>query len=79
VANGRAYEDTSNEVSKITVPTLILAGDHDPQDPLEQQRSEVLSRIPGTTLRVVKNSGHLSPLEQPRQVAEAIAEFASPT
>lgn len=74
-----AYEDISNEVSKITVPTLILAGDHDPQDPLEQQRSEVLSRIPGATLRVVENSGHLSPLEQPRQVAEAIAEFASPT
>jgi len=72
-----AYEDISGEVVQIAVPTLILAGDHDRQDPLEQQRREVLARIPGATLRVVQDSGHLSPLEQPSKLAEVIAAFAS--
>ncbi len=72
-----AYEDICDKVGTIAVPTLILAGDHDRQDPLEQQRREVLARIPGSTLRVVENSGHLSPLEQPGQLAEAITVFAS--
>jgi len=67
----------SNEVSKIAVPTLILAGDHDRQDPLEQEHQEVLARIPGATLRVVEDSGHLSPLEQPKHLAEAISVFVS--
>ena len=31
---------------QIAVPTLILAGDHDRQDPLKQQRREVLARNP---------------------------------
>jgi pimeloyl-ACP methyl ester carboxylesterase len=71
-----AYKDISDEVRKIAVPTLVLAGDHDRQDPLEQQQREVLARIPASTLLVVKDSGHLSPLEQPNQLAEAIAAFA---
>ena len=56
-----AYEDISGEVSKIAVPTLILAGDHDRQAPLEQQNLEVLARIPGATLRIVEHSGQGQP------------------
>ena len=41
-----AYEDISAEVGKIQVPTLVLAGDQDRQDPLEQHQREVLPRIP---------------------------------
>ena len=66
----------SDKANKIAVPTLILAGDHDRQDPLEQQQREVLARIPGATLSVVEDSGHLSPVEQPKQLAEGIAAFA---
>ena len=35
------YEEISTEVSKIAVPTLILAGDQDRQDSLEQHRGKV--------------------------------------
>jgi pimeloyl-ACP methyl ester carboxylesterase len=72
-----AYEDISEQVRNINVPTLILAGDQDRQDPLHQQQTEVLPRIPGAQLEVVRESGHLSPIDQPGQLAAAIKAFLS--
>lgn len=72
-----AYEDISDRVAEIDVPTLILAGDQDRQDPLHQQQSEVLPRIPGARLEVVHDSGHLSPIDQPEHLADAIVAFLS--
>jgi 3-oxoadipate enol-lactonase len=70
-----AYEDISERVKDINVPALILAGDQDRQDPLHQQQTEVLPRIPGARLQVVRDSGHLSPIDQPEQLADAISAF----
>ena len=70
-----AYEDISAEVGKIAVPTLILAGDQDRQDPVEQHQREVLSRIRGAELKIIKDCGHLMPIDQPAQLAEAIRAF----
>jgi pimeloyl-ACP methyl ester carboxylesterase len=70
-----AYEDISERVKDINVPTLILAGDQDRQDALHQQQTEVLPRIPGARLEVVPESGHLSPIDQPGQLADAIRAF----
>jgi len=56
-----AYEYTSSLVGIIAVPTLILAGDQDRQDPLEQHEREVLPRISGAEIKVIRNSGHLIP------------------
>ena len=70
-----AYQDISGEVAKIEVPTLVLVGDHDRQDPEEQQRREVLPAIAGATLEVVRDCGHLIPIDQPRVLADKIAAF----
>jgi pimeloyl-ACP methyl ester carboxylesterase len=70
-----AYEDISGVVGKIAVPTLILAGDQDRQDPLEQHRREVLPRIPGAKIEVIRDSGHLISIDQPHQPAESIRAF----
>jgi pimeloyl-ACP methyl ester carboxylesterase len=70
-----AYEDISERVKNIDVSALILAGDQDRQDPLHQQQTEVLPRIPGARLEVVRESGHLSPIDQPAQLADAIRAF----
>lgn len=72
-----AYEDISGEASKITAPTLVLVGDHDPQDPEEQQRREVLPLIPNAKLEVVKDCSHLMPIDQPLALAASIANFLS--
>jgi pimeloyl-ACP methyl ester carboxylesterase len=47
-----AYEEISERVKDINAPILILAGDQDRQDPLHQQQTEVLPRIPGARLEV---------------------------
>jgi pimeloyl-ACP methyl ester carboxylesterase len=59
-----AYEDISAFVGNISVPTLILAGDQDRQDPLEQHEREVLPHIPGARLTVIRKCGHLVPIDQ---------------
>lgn len=72
-----AYEDISAVVGNIAVPTLILAGDQDRQDPVEQQEREVLPRISGAQIKVIRNCGHLMPIDQPGEVADSIRSFVS--
>jgi pimeloyl-ACP methyl ester carboxylesterase len=67
-----AYEDISAHVKDITVPTLVVAGEQDRQDPLEQHRHEVLPRIPGAKSHVIRDCGHLVPIDQPGQLSDAI-------
>ena len=74
-----AYEDISALVGNIAVPTLILAGELDRQDPLEQHQREVLPRIPGATIKVIRDSGHLIPIDQPHQLAGEIRDFVFAT
>jgi 3-oxoadipate enol-lactonase len=56
---------------------LILAGDQDRQDPVEQHEREVLARIPGAKLVVIRNCGHLMPIDQPIELVHAIRSFVS--
>lgn len=72
-----AYEDISADIGKIAVPTLVLAGDQDRQDPVEQHKREVLSRIPGAQLQIISDCGHLMPIDQPAKLADAIRAFVS--
>jgi 3-oxoadipate enol-lactonase len=68
-------EDISSEISKIAVPTLVLAGEHDRLDSVEQHRREVVSKISGARLEIISNSGHLLPIDEPVQTARAIDRF----
>ena len=62
------------ELHKLKCPTLWLRGEN---DPLISQRDmeEAARSAPQGELRVVKNSGHLLPLEQPALVNELTARF----
>jgi 3-oxoadipate enol-lactonase len=68
-------EDISPEVSKITVPTLVLAGERDQLDSVEQHRREVIARISGARLEIIADSGHLLPIDEPVRTARAIDQF----
>jgi pimeloyl-ACP methyl ester carboxylesterase len=46
-------------------------------DPVEILQAELLSRIPQARLHVLPGTGHLSPLESPQGVAEAIDHFVA--
>lgn len=65
------YKDV---LGRINVPTLVIAGDHDPSTPWEGN-GEILARdIPGA--EAVRLPGaHLSNLEQPRSYTAALLEF----
>lgn len=58
----------------LTEPTLVIAGDDDPIIPLVNGR--ILAwRIPGATLHVVRDGGHLFILERPADIAELVTGF----
>jgi pimeloyl-ACP methyl ester carboxylesterase len=68
-----AYQDISAAVRNISVPTLVLVGDHDRQDPVKQQREELMPLLQKAKLVTLPNCGHLAPVEQPDLLADAIA------
>jgi len=68
-------EDISSETSRIAVPTLVLAGEQDRLDSIEQHRREIIARITNARLEIIADSGHLIPIDEPVKLARAIAEF----
>jgi pimeloyl-ACP methyl ester carboxylesterase len=66
--------DSRPFLSAIDVPTLVLVGDSDPLTPVDCSR-EICSAVRGAKLKVVPDCGHLSPIEQPAQVSEALDKW----
>jgi pimeloyl-ACP methyl ester carboxylesterase len=70
-------EDISSEISKISVPTLVLAGELDQVDSIDQHKHEVVARNPNARFAIIKGSGHLIPIDEPVQLANAIGQFVA--
>jgi len=66
--------DSRPGLAAIACPTLVLVGDGDELTPPELSY-EIAAGIPDARLVVVPGAGHLSPLEKPDQVAEALVEW----
>ncbi len=58
----------------LDVPTLVLCGEEDGMVPPENSR-QIADRIPGATLRLIPECGHLPMLEKPEAVRDAVFEF----
>jgi pimeloyl-ACP methyl ester carboxylesterase len=74
--------DLWSAVGGLTVPTLVVAGDRDRLTPPEHGRrmADVLPDPAG--LVVLEETGHMTPLERPRELVEALGELidsAAPT
>lgn len=68
--------DSTATLGTISVPAMIIVGEHDKPTPPEF--SEAMSReIKGSRLAVIRNAGHLSPLENPLDVNRALDRFLS--
>jgi 3-oxoadipate enol-lactonase len=57
---------------RIAVPSLVLVGEEDAATPPAMARA-IADAIPGARLRILPGARHLSPIERPEAVAEAIA------
>lgn len=66
--------DSTDELSRINVPTLIIVGENDGVTPPEAARS-MHEHIAGSRLVVIPEAGHLSNLEAPEAFNGALAEF----
>ena len=66
--------DSRAGLSAIGCPTLVIVGDGDVLTPPERAE-EIANGIPGARLSVIRDSGHLSTLEQPGAVTKSMVEF----
>lgn len=67
----RDRKDYRDLLGRITVPTGVIVGAEDALTPPEQAR-QLAAHIPGATCTVIDGAGHMSPLETPAAVADAI-------
>jgi pimeloyl-ACP methyl ester carboxylesterase len=70
----RDRPDRVCDLPSIPVPTLIVVGEHDAITPPAQAQA-MAKGIPNAQLVTVRGSGHMSPMEQPQQVNDALRKF----
>ncbi len=70
----RERPDSTPLLGQIEVPVLVVAGNDDQIAPAAEMRA-MAQAIPGAEFVVISGAGHLTPLEQPQAVTEAIRTF----
>src|SRR5262249_44424260 len=64
----------TDEVGKITAPTLVMVGADDIPPPVKRSRT-MAALIPGARLEIVPYAGHSSTIEQPEAITALIRPF----
>jgi pimeloyl-ACP methyl ester carboxylesterase len=67
--------DISEQTAAITVPVCVIVGSEDQVEKEAALREALLPLVPHAKFAAIEGVGHLSPLEGPREVAEAISDF----
>ncbi len=73
-----AEMDLRDDLARVTAPTLVLAGEHDPATPPEHGRL-IADLIPGARFEIVPNAAHLANIERAELVTTMILRFLSPS
>ncbi len=66
--------DTTTVLSKINIPALLICGEKDIVTPPEVMK-EMFHKIKNAEFVEIKNSGHMTPIENPDEVNSAIKKF----
>jgi pimeloyl-ACP methyl ester carboxylesterase len=66
--------DSRPGLAAIACPTLVLVGEGDEATPPELAR-EIAAGIPASRLVIISDSGHLSTLEKPQAVTDALVDW----
>lgn len=69
-----ARTDTTESLSKITIPTLVLVGEHDAITPQAAAKA-MHERIQNSKMYVIENTAHMSCMENPNEFNRRIIEF----
>lgn len=70
--------DSRPGLAAIRCPALVIVGDGDVVTPPERAE-EIANAIPNARLSIIRDSGHLSTLEQPTAVTRSMAQFLATT
>ena len=66
--------DTTDYLNKIKIPALVICGEFDALTPPAVMKT-LADKINGAEFVVIKNCGHMSPIENPEEVNKAIVGF----
>ncbi len=69
-----ARPDSTDLLSTITCPTLVIVGEEDQATPVAESQY-IAKRIPGSTFVTIPQAGHLSNFEQPVVFNQAMQSF----
>ena len=72
--NGLARDDGAAALRALRCPILILAGETDQITPLADQNA-IARAIPGSHLRIIAGAGHMTPMEAPEAVTQALRHW----
>ncbi len=68
------YQDATDILPRIEIPTLIVAGEQDVMTPLHVMK-EMHESIPSSRMEVFSRAGHTLPVEVPDEFADLVEEF----
>ncbi len=69
-----ARPDSTPDLKHITVPCLVVVGQHDALTPVERSR-EIVQELPDWQLSIVPHAGHMPNLENPAFFNQAVETF----
>ena len=72
--NNVERKDGTEVLRALRCPLLVLCGENDALTPLVDHRA-MAALVPGSSLVVVPDSGHMTPLEQPEAVTRALRDW----
>ena len=72
--NNVERKDGTDILRALRCPLLVLCGENDALTPLVDHRV-MAALVPGSSLVVVPDSGHMTPLEQPEAVTRALRDW----
>jgi len=67
-------DEVQDRYSDISIPTLIIWGEHDAWLPVDQAH-QLHQIVPDSQLCIVADAGHLVPLDAPKQLADEVIRF----
>ncbi len=73
ITRALSHVDISNDASTLTVPTTVVHGGQDRAVP-RREAEAVHQAIPGSSMRVVEDAGHMVLIERPEAVVDIICQ-----
>jgi pimeloyl-ACP methyl ester carboxylesterase len=72
--NNIERKDGAEALRSLVCPILILCGENDKLTPVEDHR-QMMSLVPHARLVIVEHSGHMTPIENPTAVTQALLDW----